>query len=188
MKRFKWILPFALLATLVPTHFAEASEFNFSVTTIIPDNQRDPNKTYYDLVLEPGETQTVEMLLQNDTESDVVIAPTIHSATTNVNGVVEYGSNEIEADETLQFPLEEWVSTEEEIVVPAGGEFMLPLQIEMPDEAFDGVIAGGITLQEQRESKDATANEGDQAYLSKMSMPMLLVLFYNKTRILFNQH
>lgn len=162
MKRFKWILLFALFVLLVPIQSANASEFNFSVTTVIPDNQLDPDKTYFDLLLEPGDTQTVEMLLQNDTDSDVVIAPTIHSATTNLNGVVEYGPNDIQADETLQFPLEEWVSTAEEIVVPAGGEFMLPLQIEMPDQAFDGVIAGGITLQEQQDSKDTATNEGDQ--------------------------
>lgn len=161
MKRFSWAFLVLLFSLLVPTT-ANASEFNFSVTTIIPDNQIDPKKTYYDLLLEPGQTQTLEMVLRNDTSEEVILNPAVHSATTNVNGVVEYGSNEIEADSTLSYPIEEWLTIEETIVIPAEGEIILPLDVSMPDKSFDGILAGGITLQEQRDSTTETTDEEDQ--------------------------
>ena len=39
----------------------------------------------------PGAKQTVEIQLRNDTDEDITIENTVNSATTNLNGVVEYG-------------------------------------------------------------------------------------------------
>ncbi len=75
---------------------AHASEFNFAVTPTIPENQVDKSKTYFDLKMAPGAKQTVEIQLRNDTDEDITIENTVNSATTNLNGVVEYrqtGSN-----------------------------------------------------------------------------------------------
>ncbi|TES48484.1 DUF916 and DUF3324 domain-containing protein [Shouchella lehensis] len=157
------LLRFVVLLTFTCLVFmpfkAQASEFNFSVTTIIPDNQIDSSKTYFHLQLDPGAKQTVEILLRNDTDTDVVIEPDIGTASTNVNGVVEYGVIDQEWDESLLFPMEDLVTTEEEIVVPANGEYTLPLEIAMPDESFDGVMAGGITLQETVEEENKESAE-----------------------------
>ncbi|GAF13692.1 cell surface protein precursor [Bacillus sp. JCM 19046] len=162
MKRLSWALSVLLFSLLVPTSTANASEFNFSVTTVIPDNQTDPSKTYYDLLMEPGQTQTLEMVLRNDTSEDVTLNPAVHSATTNVNGVVEYGLNEIEADPTLSYPIDQWLTIEEELIIPAESEIVLPLEVSMPNESFDGILAGGITLQEQLESSTDTTDGEDQ--------------------------
>lgn len=161
MKRLSYalLITFVFLFTGIPN--VQASEFNFSVTTVIPENQIDPNKTYYDLLMEPGAEQTVEISLRNDTDTDVIIAPAVHAASTNTNGVVEYGESHDEPDPSLLYPLEDLVTTDEEIVVPANGTYTLPLHISMPDEAFDGVLAGGITLQEtMEENQNESAEEG----------------------------
>ncbi len=53
----------------------------------------------------PGAKQTVEIQLRNDTDEDITIENTVNSATTNLNGVVEYGQNGIKPDKTLRFNL-----------------------------------------------------------------------------------
>ncbi|EJR28605.1 MULTISPECIES: DUF916 and DUF3324 domain-containing protein [Bacillus cereus group] len=129
-----------------------ASEFNFSVETVLPENQRDAAKTYFDLRMNPSQTQELEITLCNDTTEDVKINPEIHSATTNSNGVVEYGNTQNQKDSSLLYQMEDLVTTEKEVVIPAKGTYPLKLHVKMPDEPFDGIIAGGITLQEANDT------------------------------------
>ncbi|MDM5246179.1 DUF916 and DUF3324 domain-containing protein [Lysinibacillus sp. G4S2] len=139
------------------TPFASASEFNFGVYTVIPDNQIDKQQSYFNLKMVPNQKQTLTIQLKNDTEDDVVIEPKIHSATTNLNGVVEYGPTNAERDSTLPYELGDLITTEKEIKVPAKGSKDLYLNVTMPEEEFDGILAGGITLEEKKTS--ATTEE-----------------------------
>lgn len=71
---------------------ASANQMNFAVIPNLPDNQVDKNHSYFDLQLDPGQTQTVSVTLRNDTDKDVVVAITMARATTNTSGVVQYSS------------------------------------------------------------------------------------------------
>lgn len=159
-KNTLWTLFVILIVSLVWfTPFASASQFNFGVHTVIPDNQIDKQKSYFNLMMEPGQKQTLTIQLKNDTEDDVVIEPKIHSATTNLNGVVEYGPTTAERDSTLPYELGELIQTDKEITIPAKGSKDLHLHVTMPEEEFDGVLAGGITLEEKEAS---TKNTNDK--------------------------
>ncbi|MCM3675950.1 DUF916 and DUF3324 domain-containing protein [Peribacillus simplex] len=148
------IFPFTILK-------GSAAEFNFGVETVVPKNQVDKKKTYFDLLVEPGQKQILEINLRNDTDDDVKINPLIHSATTNLNGVVEYGENDKEADPTLLYKLEDIVKTEEEVIIPAKGNYVLKLDVTVPKKEFDGVVAGGIILQEDTEGTDEKQNKNE---------------------------
>ncbi|WP_275667513.1 WxL protein peptidoglycan domain-containing protein [Bacillus haynesii] len=41
-----------------------ASELNFSVETVIPENQINKKLTYFDLLMEPSKKQTLEIVLR----------------------------------------------------------------------------------------------------------------------------
>ena len=118
----------------------------FAVNPVIPENQIDKSKTYFDLKMSPGSVQTVEVQLRNDTDKDVVIEPKIASATTNLNGVVEYGQNDIEPDETLKHNLKDLVDVAETITIPKQSQVTVSLKISMPSESFTGMISGSLTL------------------------------------------
>lgn len=136
-----------------------ASEFNFAVNPVIPENQLDKEKTYFDLEMAPGTVQTVEVQLRNDTDQEVVIAPGIASATTNLNGVVEYGANDIEPDESLAYNMADLIEVPEEITIPKQSQITLPLKITMPSKRVKGVIAGGLTLKETINEDETEASE-----------------------------
>jgi LPXTG-motif cell wall-anchored protein len=138
-----------------------ASELNFAVNPVIPENQIDKAKTYFDLKMAPGSVQTVEVQLRNDTNNDVVIEPKIASATTNLNGVVEYGPNDIEPDETLKHNLKDLVEVAETITIPKKSQITLPIKIKMPAEDFTGVISGGVTFKEKTATTaDSSTDKG----------------------------
>lgn len=148
-----------LLVMSLPVTMVMASEFNFSVSTVIPDNQIDKNQSYFDLLMEPSQKQILEVELRNDTAEDITVLVGVNSATTNVNGVVEYSSNGIEPDETLLYNMSDLVTTEDEVVIPANSTYTLELEVNMPAEEFDGILAGGITFQEVEDKEDSTAEE-----------------------------
>ena len=99
----------------------------------------------------PGAKQTVEIQLRNDTDEDITIENTVNSATTNLNGVVEYGQNGIKPDKTLRFNLKRLCGSTERNHLAEAFPKDLPLTITMPKDSFDGVMAGGITLKEKKE-------------------------------------
>ncbi len=136
-----------------------ASKLNFSVEAVIPDNQRDTNKTYFDLNVSPGDQQTLVIHMRNNTDKDVVVVPIIKTATTNLNGVVEYGDSNSTPDDTIPYLLEDLVKSEEEVAIPANGFYDLELEVMVPEGEFDGVLAGGITLQESGDSDKESSTE-----------------------------
>ncbi|MTD38626.1 DUF3324 domain-containing protein [Erwinia sp. CPCC 100877] len=130
----------------------EASEFNFSVDLEIPDNQIDKEKTYLDLLMEAGKEQNIPFTLYNDTSKDVTVETVIHSATTNSNGVIEYGISASKIDESLVYNMADLATTDKEIVIPAQGSITKILKIKAPKQKFSGVVAGGITFQEKADA------------------------------------
>ncbi|MCQ6336230.1 MULTISPECIES: DUF916 and DUF3324 domain-containing protein [Bacillus cereus group] len=168
MKKYTlWTLLGVLMINLVwLTPFASASKFNFGVYTVIPDNQIDKQKSYFNLKMEPKQKQTLTIQLKNDTEKDVVIEPKIHSATTNLNGVIEYGPTKNKRDSSLPYELGELIQTDKEVTVPAKGSKDLQLQVTMPDQEFKGILAGGITLEEKKkDTKEGLSIENKYAYV-----------------------
>lgn len=140
---------------------ATASEFKFAVVPKIPENQIDKTKTYFDLKIIPGAEQALEVELRNDTDKEVTVEMGISSATTNLNGVVEYTPNEKKIDSSLKYDMKDFVEAPSETKLSAKGKATVKIHIKMPKEKFDGVLAGGITFSEKQEGqKEKTGTSG----------------------------
>lgn len=173
-----------LLLTLIgiSQNFAivEASELNFAVEAIIPENQRDKSKTYFDLRIAPNVEQTIEINLRNDTEKDIIVEPSVNSSTTNLNGVIEYGETKIKQDSTLLIDLKKIVSVPKEVVVPANDAIKVPLKIKMPATKFDGILSGGITIKEKDTAID-TNKSNNQGLAINNKYAYVVALLINQT-------
>ncbi|MDR0879256.1 MAG: DUF916 and DUF3324 domain-containing protein [Clostridioides sp.] len=139
---------------------SNAAEFNFSVNTNIPTNQVDKQKTYFDLKMDPGANQTVSMVLKNTTDKDIVVQTEINSAKTNTNGVVEYGQTNIKKDKSLIYDMRDYITTQPEVKIPKHGQYTLNIDIKMPQEKLDGVLAGGISLMQKDNEDKKDSNSG----------------------------
>lgn len=135
----------------------ESSESGgFSYEIIQPENQIDDSVSYFNLRMTPGQVQTVHINFTNTGTEDAAMDISLDGGKTNQNGVIEYGLNSLENDDSLRYPFEEVVTGPSEITVPAGETVPLELTITMPEEEFDGMIAGGIRFQpHEDEDEDA---------------------------------
>ncbi|WP_413518038.1 DUF916 and DUF3324 domain-containing protein [Carnobacterium maltaromaticum] len=165
------IVSLSILFLAVPK--GVASELNFSVAPVIPENQKDKNKSYFDLKMESGKGQELTVTLKNGTDNKVTINTTINRATTNLNGVVEYGSAKNQKDSSLVYNIEDFIEIKEpEVEIPAHSEKQLILNLKGIPEKFEGVLAGGLTFKEKQatektkdEEKQGLAIQNEYAYV-----------------------
>ena len=132
---------------------------SFSVRAVLPENQRDSTQTFFDLQMEAGQEQTIEVEISNFSTQTIRIRTGIYTAITNHHGQIVYRYRPEEADDSLRFFLEEIVIAEEIVEIPARTIHRLPLQIQMPAEDINGMLAGGLLFQEVTEEDRAQVGE-----------------------------
>lgn len=167
----------------MPTTFSKASELNFSVNAVIPDNQIDKEKSYFDLKVTPGEKQKLKVKLRNTTDKEIVINPHIQSAKTNKNGVIDYTPNKIKKDDTLKIAMEDVAKVPEEVTVPPQSEKDLTIEVTVPKDKFDGVILGGIYLKEDTSKNKEEDKENDVAIKNEYSYVVALQMRQNNNKV-----
>ncbi|WP_317913493.1 DUF916 domain-containing protein, partial [Carnobacterium maltaromaticum] len=178
-KQLLIILGILLTVTSVLNFFespVKAAELNFAVTPSIPDNQFDKTKTFFDLLVKSEQEQVIEVQLRNDTDKDVIVEAKINSATTNLNGVVEYGETKTKQDSTLKYNLADLIKVDGEATIPAHGEITLPLKLKMPKESFSGILAGGISFKEKDTGEKQEADGEGIAIQNKYAYIVGIVL------------
>jgi hypothetical protein len=160
MQRRLWLL--AVLFFFLPLSAqAEETALNTHVTPLFPESQVDKSKGYYELLLAPGQKETLQLKVGNSSSEPINIQVTPHTAYTNTLGNVEYGKDAKEADPTLIHSLDE-LMTPSEVITLAGKETkILEIPLQMPKDAFEGYLAGGLRIAEIKDEKESETPEGE---------------------------
>lgn len=145
----------------VSTPVQAADTMNVGVTAIIPDNQIDKSKTFFDLLMKPGQEQDLEVKLTNTSDQDRTVKVEVNPATTNDNGVADYSVKETEKnrDSSLKISMADIATTENEVVVPKNSSINTKIHLKMPNEAYKGIVAGGIRVSEKDSEKKEVKKE-----------------------------
>lgn len=155
---------FILLSGALAPTYSYANEFSFGVTPLIPENQIDKDKTYFDLRFDPGQKETVYVQLQNDLDREVKVDVSLSPAFTNSNVIVEYSKANAARDQSLKYDLSKLVEAPPQVALAPHSAVKVPFAIQMPDTGFKGVIAGGITFKEEQDenkpTKDSSQGKG----------------------------
>ena len=129
---------------------------SFSVRPILPQNQEREESTFFDLRMEPGQEQIVNLEVINHTPETIEIEVAVFTATTNRNGFAEYQLSPEVPDSTLSYLMEELITAPTYVEVSPEGASWVPIQIQMPEEAYNGVIAGGIEIKRATWEEEST--------------------------------
>ncbi|WP_339099484.1 hypothetical protein IGL98_003264 [Enterococcus sp. DIV0840] len=133
----------------------------FSYEVVQPANQLNKNVGYYDLLMQKGQKQKVELILHNTNQKALDVSIKLNSAKTNGNGVIDYGPNDLKEDVSLKHKFTDIVKAPERVTVPARSDKKVVIEIAMPEDTVEGLIAGGIQLQiiDEKDEKKATEKE-----------------------------
>jgi len=168
------VVIFILTLFFGPVAFADQSA-GFSVRPILSENQVNSEVGYFDLNLEPGESQTLSLELRNMSDEEINLSISVHTAFTNVSGVVEYGSDADVPDDTLPFFLVDYIQGDGKITLSEGETKQVDLLLTLPeDKPFEGVLAAGIRVEEIKDSEHLS--EESMAIENTLSYVMGLVV------------
>lgn len=118
----------------------------FAIRPILPENQIDRSVGYYYLAAKPGQAQTLEMVILNRGDEDIRVMLEANTAFSNANGLIEY-TFQAEKNPSLTVDFAAQVTIDAPILlVPAHGEAVAEFAIQMPEEAFEGEILGGVLV------------------------------------------
>lgn len=160
-----------ILSVFTPmTVLANDSTVPYSVEANLPDNQVNNGVSYFDIEMEPGDSQILEVTVYNSSTEEITININNTIATTNSNGLIVYDGleDDEEPHESMEHPFRDISELESnEITVPAGEQKIVEIQVDAPEESFDGVILGGLhfTLEpSNNDSEDSVMIQNRYSY------------------------
>lgn len=134
-----------LFATLSLPAFA-ASPSGFATAAILPENQIDSSLSYFDLLMEPGMKQTIQVAVSNSEDKPILVQLAANTATTSQDGLIDYTSPN-EPDSSSKIFIEDITKVQQpEMRIEAGESKEFNIDIAMPESAFDGVLLGGLAI------------------------------------------
>lgn len=149
-----YILMFLFIyLTNIITINATENNINFGVAAIIPENQVDKSKSYFDLMMKPGDVQEITIKIFNSNKERKTFDINLVYATTSNSGLIDYTVDDIsKKDESLDISLTEIASNyPKEVQIDANSEYDLKITLTMPEEEFDGVVLGGVNISQRLE-------------------------------------
>ena len=161
-----------IINPLMITVHSAGETTSFTVRAVLPENQRDSTQTFFNLQMEAGQEQTIEVEISNFSNQPIRIRTGIYTAITNNHGQVIYRYRPEQADDSLRHVVEEIVTVEEIVEIPGMTIHRLPMQIQMPQEDINGMLAGGLLFQEVTEQSNT--QEGDVTVAISYVLALLL--------------
>jgi len=157
LKTYKKLTVAIVLALMIAALTIPVAAMDFQVLPELPDNQRHNDSTFFDLLVTPGQRQNLVIEIRNISDNDIVVLVETITASTGRNGQINYTSRG-ELDETLRFSFEDLVTLpQDHFEVPALSSIEVAIDLEVPNEWFDGAILGSI-----RVLREATQEERDE--------------------------
>ena len=171
----KWLLRFFsfVFLSILSTIYVFANEgVYFSVSSVIPENQINKNLSYFDLKVTPSSSQELKVKIFNNKKHEIKVKAMVTPATTCRNGFISY-TNFTNYNESLKYPLPDILKLNQgEYTVPAEGTVTATALLNMPEEAYDGIILGGLVFtkaddgsETKKENQGVTQIENEYQYV-----------------------
>lgn len=127
-----------------------ALDAGISVEPVLPGNQADPAKGYFDLIVQPGDEQELVLVVSNHSAFDVDVAVEAITASTGEDGLINYTAQPQLTEQTLQYGFAQLAEVPvERLSIPAGGSEQVSVVVHMPDEPLEGAVLGAIHIMQE---------------------------------------
>jgi cbb3-type cytochrome oxidase subunit 3 len=131
--------------------FAESNKVSFDAQAVLPENQQS-DASYYDLKVQPGETQNLVLKLHNNRSEPTTVIIEANNARTNLNGVIDYSKH---GQKIIGGPsFEEMISDPQTVTLKPEEDREVVFQLKIPDKGFDGTVLGGFYCYEDTRGKE----------------------------------
>ncbi len=178
-----FFVAFLLVFSVFQMKVEAATNMSFSVSAVLPDNQVDKSKTYFDLQMRPGENQIIEVELANASDRELTVETHANTAITNDNGIVDYSYTGKKMDPTLKVPFSKVAKVTTDTTIPKKGTRRVKIALSMPEQPFSGVILGGLHFKEKEPPRSKTKEEKGVQIENKYAFVIGVVLRESEEKV-----
>ena len=139
----------------------QADEGTFYVQPILPSNQLSDASDYYHLKTDKDLSQTLEVMLINDSSQEKKVDVSILDGMTTPSGEISY-SNTHEYDSTQKLKMSEVLSGGGEQTIPANGSKKIDLPLKLTGHNFNGQLLGAINVIEKVDTDVSSGGVNNQ--------------------------
>ncbi len=150
-----------------------------NIRPILPDNQKNKQNQFFDLEVTPGLEQVLEIEFTNNTDDPMRFDVEANSAKTNINGIIDYSTSNKNENTSMVFQFSNIVDIDPFIIIPPNEKKIFLANIKLPEDQFDGIVAGGLIFNLHNEEDEEKQNQIE----SKISYTIGVVLSQNDNQV-----
>ena len=136
-------LVICLLACMGSYDCVEASAEDYVITPVITDKSLEGDEGHFDLTIDPSRKQHFEVEVQNNTDHDAIVYTGLITTVIGEGGAVEYIGPGDRMNSAF-VKLSELVTSESEIIIPAGKSYVFEFTASMPAEGLEVQVSGEL--------------------------------------------
>ncbi|ALS02382.1 hypothetical protein ATZ33_13595 [Enterococcus silesiacus] len=144
----------SIFLSLSPTIAKAEESIDFTVKPQITGSQIGDNNSYFNLRTSSEKKEELPIKITNYANKTSEYIVSVNSATTNMNGIVDYSQPSVKSIESKQQFSDLVEKREQTISIASGEEKVIYIALTAPKNSFDGVILGGITIAKKQDDKD----------------------------------
>lgn len=176
MKKKSILLFLSILSVILSLNpsLAKAEEsIDFTVKPQMTSSQIGDNNSYFNLRTSSEQKEELPIKITNYAKETSEYIISVNSATTNMNGIIDYSQPNVKPIKTKQHFSDLVDKREQTIAIASGEEKVIYIALTTPKDSFDGVILGGITVAKKQNDKENSSkmikNEFQYAIAAQLS-------------------
>lgn len=157
----------------------DVASAKLNIRPILPDNQKNKQNEFFDLEVTPGLEQILEIEFTNNTDELMRFDVEANTAKTNINGIIDYSTSNKNENTSMVFQFSNIVDIEPFIIIPPNEKKIFLVNMKLPEDQFDGIVAGGLVFNLHNEEDEEKQNQIE----SKISYTIGVVLSQNENKV-----
>lgn len=129
-------------------HVVHADSVTFQVSPEFPSNQINKKLNYYNLLVAPGSTQKISFLIINSDSGSHKYHVSVNRAGTSSDGDTSYNLHGVKPTQSLKVNIESLFPKPRNYTVDPHSTRRINLTLKAPSEAWDGILLGGLRVQQ----------------------------------------
>lgn len=136
-----------------------ATSPTFTVTPILPDNQRQAVTGYFDLQVQPGQQENLQLRIANQTAETQTYTVAANPAYTTNSGMIAFDQVHPSLDQNA-IRLNTLMKGPTSITIAAKDNQVITYQLKTPSVHFVGIISGGFYVLQKGNAAAASTTNG----------------------------
>ncbi len=157
MRRLWWLLVWLLAWSVSPVRVVQAEGAGFTVTPVLPKNQLGGDTGWFNLLVKPGQTQELPVIVANQSAKPKRLHLTLTNAYTQANGQVGYAPH-AQVAEPKEPTLTAIGSKPLDVTLAAHTGRQVTFRVTPPATSFAGQMLGAIYVQDRTANKAQTGS------------------------------